>query len=84
MTKKKIEKDKEWIVDWKQTLYENALWIPISILVFSVIFIALNKVKYFTDQGFQLMYLVFCLFFIFKILHWLGKPILNLKLKNEM
>ena len=68
-----------WTINLKETLTRNSLWIAMEILIFAVIFIALSKVEYFLDQGFQLMYLVFCLFFIIKLLSWGGQPTIILK-----
>ncbi len=68
-----------WKIDLKETLLRNSLWIAMEILIFAVIFIALTKVEHFTDQGFQLMYLVFCLIFTLKLLNWGGHPRLILR-----
>ena len=70
---------KDYKIDLKETLRYNSFWIVMEVLIFFVIFIAISKAGYFTEQGFQLMYLIFCMFFTFKILSWNGHPRIYLK-----
>jgi len=66
--------ERDWKINLKETLCRNIIWIVFEILIFVIIFIALSKTEHFVDQGFQLMYLVFCLFFTLKLLSWGGQP----------
>lgn len=76
--------EKGFKLDIGETLIRNLLWIPMFIAVMIINLVALSKVEYFSGEGmvgFQLMYLVFCLFFILRLLYWLGHPSICLRRK---
>lgn len=60
--------------DWKNTLLANALWFVMWIPFGYSIVTALNLVNKFNDEGLKIMGLVFSLFFVFKMIHFLGHP----------
>ena len=61
-------------IDVKETLLRNLMWIPLMIFVMIFSIIALGKVDLFLDEGFQIMFLIFSLFFTLKLFVWVGHP----------
>lgn len=78
-SKEKEEKEVKYKIDWARTLLDNSFWIIMEILIFVLAFVALSYSKNLTDQVMILMYGVFCLWFILKLLVWNGHPQLQLK-----
>lgn len=61
-------------IDIKETLFRNFMWIPLMIFVMIFSITALGKVDLFQDEGFQIMFLIFSLFFTLKLFVWVGHP----------
>lgn len=75
MVKKKSKQEPqiEWVFDWKQTLAQNSLYIPMFLAVMSFCYIGL-AVSIVRDQLLQIMGLIFTLFFTLKMFAWVGQP----------
>jgi len=79
LDKKKKEIEFEYKINVQETLLQNMFWTPMFLFVCIFASIGIAKVGLFVDQGFQLMYLVFVLFFTLRIFAWLGQPRIELK-----
>ena len=76
MAKKKTPEKEiiSWEVDWKKSLLNNIMWMIMFSVTFIFAFVAINQVKLFTEQGFQVMYLIVVLFSTIRLLVWVGHP----------
>ena len=79
-------KKREFTINLKETLLRNLFWIILLFVVFYISILSLKMSEYFNGEGmvgFKLMYLVFCLFFVLKLLTWLGQPEVILRYKGK-
>jgi hypothetical protein len=74
-----MKEENNWVVDVKQTLYQNMMLIPMYLLAWIFAFVGLSKVHLFTDQGFQIMYLIVILLATLKLFALIGHPRIELK-----
>ena len=82
MAKKKTP-EKEWIMDWKQTLAQNSFWIVMMLAVYAFCTMGISVAASIEDEVIKVMALIFTLFFTLKMFAWCGHPRINLKEKED-
>ncbi len=77
----KQEPQKEWVLDWKQTLAQNSLWLLMILGVYIFGYFGLT-VSIVENEMLQIMGLIFTLFFMLKMFAWVGHPRITLMEKK--
>lgn len=78
----KEEQTVEYLIDWKQTLYANIIWL---IFLFFICFFTKTGLDNFANlinQELSLMGTIFTLFFCLKMCQWIGRPELRWRIKE--